>query len=191
MTANNLNNLVNLTAQGNQKAFGELFQLFSPKVYVFAFRLTHSRPLAEDVLQEVFLKIWENRMALKNVDHFPSYLYAVTRNHSFNVLKRIALDIKAKAYITEHQAIADRQTEETVIYRDQQHILNRLVDQLPPQQKLVYSLCHGEGLKYEEAAQRLKLSRLTVKTHMQHALRTIKANFSHYAHAVIFMLCFC
>ena len=189
MTANNLNHIINLVAQGDQKAFSELFQLFSSKVYIFAFRLTHSKPLAEDVLQEVFLKIWENRIALKEVDYFPSYLYAIARNHSFNVLKRIALELKAKTYLADHQATADLQTEETVIYRDQQHILNRLIDQLPPQQKLVYSLCHGEGLKYEEAAQRLKLSRLTVKTHMQHALRTIKTNFIHYTHGLILIIC--
>jgi RNA polymerase sigma-70 factor (ECF subfamily) len=189
MAANNLNNLINLVAQGDQKAFGDLFRLFSSKVYVFAFRLTHSKPLAEDVLQEVFIKIWENRVALKKVEYFPSYLYAVTRNHSFNILKKMALELKAKTYLADHQETADRQTEETVIYRDHQHILNRLVDQLPPQQKLVYSLCHGEGLKYEEAAQRLKLSRLTVKTHMQHALRTIKSNFSHYTHGLILIFC--
>jgi RNA polymerase sigma-70 factor (ECF subfamily) len=71
------------------------------------------------------------------------------------------------------------ETEETVIYQDYQNILNQAIDRLPPQQKLVYGLCHGEGLKYEEAAQRLHISRLTVKTHMQQALRTIKSHFSH------------
>jgi RNA polymerase sigma-70 factor (ECF subfamily) len=74
------------------------------------------------------------------------------------------------------QARPGSEMQETIFLSDDhQQILNRALDQLPPQQKLVYSLCHQQGLKYEEVAFQLKISRLTVKTHMQQALRAIRS----------------
>ncbi|MNX54794.1 RNA polymerase sigma factor [compost metagenome] len=66
------------------------------------------------------------------------------------------------------------ETEEYIIFKDSEKILNQAIEQLPAQQKLVYSLCHQEGLKYDEVAQKLNISKLTVKTHMQHALRFLR-----------------
>jgi RNA polymerase sigma-70 factor (family 1) len=174
----NLKSLVTEVASGNQKAFRTLFDLFSSKVYFFAFKLLRSESMAEEVVQEVFIKIWVNRASLQSIDFFPSYLYTIARNYSLNVLKKVAFEEKAKVLLRQQQPTCDEETEQNIVYRDYQHILNSVIEQLPPQQKLVYSLCHNEGLKYEEAAQRLNISRLTVKSHMQQALRTIKANFS-------------
>jgi RNA polymerase sigma-70 factor (family 1) len=169
--------LLKRVADGDEKAFRSLFNQYSPKVFVFALKLTHNGSIAEEVVQEVFIKIWNSRRKLYEVEFFPSYISVITRNHCFNVLKRIALDERAKAVFSLEASFVNHETEDRVIYKDYQDILGRIVDQLPQQQKLVYGLCHGEGLKYEEAAERLNISRLTVKTHMQHALKTIKSRF--------------
>jgi RNA polymerase sigma-70 factor (ECF subfamily) len=166
-------------ADGDQNAFREIFEQFSPKVYAFALKLTQSDVAAEEIVQEVFMKVWINRGSLVSINYFPSYIYTITRNLAFNALKHLSIELKVKARLIKDQPYAHCETEETVIYHDYQNILKRAIDGLPPQQKLVYGLCHGEGLKYEEAAQRLHISRLTVKTHMQQALRTIKSHFNH------------
>jgi RNA polymerase sigma-70 factor (family 1) len=170
--------LLNRLASGDENAFRKVFEQFSPKVYLFALKLTRSRIMAEEIVQEVFLKIWDNRPELIAIEHFPSYIYVVTRNRCFNALKRMATEERIKNSIIKTHKHTHTETEEAIIYRDYQHLLREIVDQLPPQQKMAYSLCHGEGLKYEEAAQRMKISRFTVKTHMQQALRTIKTQFS-------------
>lgn len=170
--------LLNRLASGNEIAFRKVFEEFSPKVYLFALKLTRSRIMAEEIVQEVFLKIWDTRAQLSAIDHFPSYLYVVTRNRCFNALKRIATEERVKNLLISTHTYSHTETEEAIIYKDYQHKLHQIISKLPPQQKMVYSLCHGEGLKYEEAAERLKISRLTVKTHMQQALRTIKSQFS-------------
>lgn len=176
-------------ARGDEKVFRQIFDRFSPKVFVFALKLTHSRSIAEEIVQEVFIKIWDNRQKLAEVEFFPSYLSVITKNHCFNVLKRIARQEKVNANFSRKFPALHSETEERVIYNNYQDILSRIVDQLPPQQKIAYSLCHDEGLKYEEAAERMKISRLTVKTHMQTALRTIKTRFGNLIHYCVLLAC--
>lgn len=163
-------------AAGDPESFRDLFASFSSKIYLFALKLTRSKEIAEEVVQDVFLKIWDDRVNLKQIEHFERYLHVVTRNHCFNILKRMAAEARVKVAIGKELCETHTDTEESIILHDYQHLLHRVVEQLPPQQRTVYGLCHGEGLKYEEAAERLHISKLTVKTHMQHALRAIRAN---------------
>lgn len=184
----NDHDLLILISAGDQNAFHLLFNAQSPRVYGFALKLTRSQDLAEEIVQEVFMKIWINRESLADIDHIDAYLHTVTRNHTFNVLKRIATEETAKLALSKKVADAHCETEETVNFRESQNRLNRAIDQLPPQQRMVYSLCHNEGLKYEEVARRLNISRLTVKTHMQQALRTLKSHFTGFAALAIFCI---
>jgi RNA polymerase sigma-70 factor (ECF subfamily) len=177
--------LLQNVADGDEKEFRVLFDKFSSRVFVFAMKLTHSRSMAEEVVQEIFIKIWDHRNTLRDVEYFPSYLSVITRNHCFNVLKRMAIEAKANTSFFKRIPLVHRETEDHVIYKDYQEILSRIVDSLPPQQKSVYSLCHGQGMKYEEAAEHLNISRLTVKAHMQHALKTIRSRFGNFVHYAI------
>ncbi|HEY0652178.1 MAG TPA: RNA polymerase sigma-70 factor [Chryseosolibacter sp.] len=179
MPQESLKHLLLKIADGDEKAFRSIFDSYSSKVYRFAMKVTHSSTLAEEVVQDVFIKIWSNRSQLSLVEYFPSYLYTIARNHTFNLLKRIAIEANANAKLVRQLPLHHSDTEQQVICSDYQGLLNQIVDTLPPQQKKVYGLCHHDGLKYEEAAERLNLSRLTVKTHMQNALRTIKSHFGH------------
>src|SRR5262245_18528573 len=131
-----LKSLVREVASGNGKSFCALFELFSPKVYAFSLKLTHSESTAEEIVQEVFMKVWINRESLAEVEYFPSYLYTITRNHSFNVLKKLSLERKAKMALVVQQHEQHEETEQSIIYGDYQHILNSVIDALPPQQKV-------------------------------------------------------
>lgn len=173
-----LNFLIYRISEGDPQAFREMFEAYSPKVYAFSLKLTHSPATAEEMVQEVFMKIWLNRRTLRHIDYFPAYLSAMTRNLALNLLKRMALEEKAKSSIAKEARRVHSETEEGIIYSDYHQLLSRVIEGLPPQQKLVYSLCHGEGLKYDEVAQKLRISRLTVKTHMQQALRSIRSHFT-------------
>lgn len=164
-------------SEDDESAFRDIYTIYAPKVYTFALKLTASAASAEEMVQEVFLKIWVHRKGLPSVTYFPSYLYTVSRNLGFNMLKRLAVEQRAKAVFAQNLAPAKNETEEAVIFEDYKYILARAVELLPPQQKLVYGLCHLEGLKYNEAAKKLRISPLTVKSHMQQAIRAIKKHF--------------
>lgn len=163
-------------AAGDPESFRVLFARYSSRIYLFALKLTRSKETAEEVVQDVFLKIWDDRLNLTVIENFEAYIHVVTRNHCYNILKRMAAEARAKVAIGKEMCEMHTETEESIILHDYQHLLHRVVEQLPAQQRTVYSLCHGEGLKYEEAAERLHISKFTVKTHMQQALRAIRAN---------------
>ncbi len=133
--------------------------------------------MAEEVVQDVFMKVWMNRESLRDVEYFPAYLSAIAKNHAFNLLKRKALEEQVKLVLQRDLPQSSCETEERVAYRDYNTILKEVVSQMPPQQQKVYKLCHKKGLKYDEVAVKLNISRLTVKTHMQKAIRTIKSHF--------------
>ena len=169
--------LIRLVAQGNEQAFRKVFDYYRKKLYNYAFRITDKEGLSEEIVMDAFLKIWINRAGLSGIHRFDSYLYTLVRNQAFNAIKRIAHE----AAIIKELGLSNTEyqdcTKETIIYNDSKRVLDQAVDRLSPQQKLVYSLCHTEGLKYEEVASRLNISRFTVKTHMQQVLRSIRVYF--------------
>lgn len=172
--------LLYLVSEGNEQAFRKIFDHYRDKLYNYALRITDNEELAEEIVMDAFLKIWCNRTDLCVINRFDSYLYTVVRNQAFNAIKRMAHEsaiIKELSLCnTEYQDF----TEEAVIYNDYQHLLNNAVNQLPPQQKLVYSLSRDEGLKYDEIAEQLDISKNTVKAHLKKAVSSLRIVFTNY-----------
>lgn len=166
--------LLQRTADQDERAFKILYDTFSPKVYTHAFNLLHSGELAEEMVQEVFLKIWRMREGLLDINTLEAYLKTTTRNRCLNVIRRLLLDGKADKAITANYIEAHNETEETIILNDTRNVINQAMDLLPAQQKEVYRLCHQEGLKYEEVAIKLNISVNTVQTHMSRALKFLR-----------------
>lgn len=160
----------------DELAFSTIYYQYHKKIYTFSLRLLKSKQMAEEVVQESFLKIWLMGDALNKISNIEAYLVTLARNRSLDALRKQHQEAKAgfsnaKLWTEEHN-----ETEESIILNDTKELLQTGIELLPPQQKLVYQLCHQEGLKYEEAAEKLNLSTLTVKTHMQHALRFLRAH---------------
>lgn len=185
--ASDLNDLLLRISRGDEIAFRRMFHSFSGLVYSFSLRLTRSRHTAEEIVQEAFLKLWVNRESLSRIENFNAYLFTVTRNLTFNVIKHKRIEDKAKQAFR-YSAFAHEDTEGAVVYSDYQQFLNNVINHLPPQQRLVYSMSQQEGLRYEEIASKLKISRLTVKSHLQQARRTIKMQFSGILNVLVLAL---
>jgi len=166
--------LLQQVAEGSQRAFTVLFRQYSAKVYSFALRLTRSEELAEEVVQEVFLRIWLNREMLVEVQQFGAYLNRMNRNHCLNAIKRLAQESRITGELSRRNSEYSHETEEGIAYRSTQAVLDEAIMRLSPQQQKVYRLCHVEGLKYEEAASQLNISPGTVHTHMKLALKAIR-----------------
>ena len=182
--------LLNLISNGNEIAFRKIFNHYSNRLYSYAFRITDNEELAEEIVMDTFMKIWCSRNELVSVNNFDSYLFTIVRNHAFNAIKRRAHESliinQLSLSITEYEDC----TEDTVVYNDYQHILSKAVNQLPPQQRLVYSLSRDEGLKYDEIANQLNLSKNTVKAHLKKALSTLRIVFSNYLLLSFGLFCF-
>jgi len=137
-------------------------------------RLLKSEQLAEETLQEVFLKIWRMEQSLNELSNFDAYLKTLTRNRCLNILRGIIRANKNNEKYTRTLDQTHNETEEAIILNDTRKALQEAINQLPPQQREVYLLCHEQGLKYEQAAKQLNISTLTVKTHMQRALKSLR-----------------
>ena len=160
-------------AAGDQTAFGELFRTYHQRLGAYIYRLTESLPAAQEIVQDVFLKIWLKRASLPEIQSFEAYLFTAARNHVFNYLKKIARERNQEELLQAGLESADTvvSTEEPGIYYE---LLDEAVEHLPRQQKQVYLLHRREGLSHAEIAVRMQLSVETVKKHMSLALRAIR-----------------
>jgi RNA polymerase sigma-70 factor (ECF subfamily) len=169
--------LLQLVVEGDEKAFRSLFDHYRNKIFSIAYRMVKTTAEAEDVVSEVFIKLWVNRRKLAGLVNFNAYINTITRNHIFNHLRRLATE---EAFIKELLAgdTQDNDTTQRIAYNELKRILDETVNRLPPRQKEVYRLGKLEGMPYGEIASELHISRETVKFHMGEALRTIKASLS-------------
>lgn len=137
-----------------------------------------STTLAEDTVQEVFLKIWLKREELIYIERIEGYLFIIARNHILNTLKSLAKEECINKNILSMPGCEDNTD---YLTRENQYagLLNNVINQLPPQQNIVYRLSRNEGLSTDEIASKLRLSPLTVKKHLSQALKFIRKNIRY------------
>ena len=161
-------------ADGNETAFRRLFDLHRDHIYSIALRLTKENTAAEDVVQEVFIKLWVNRKKLPELNSLNAFINTLTRNHIFTQMRKLATE---ETYLRELIATEKLATDtsDAVIYTELKKVFGQAIAQLTPQQKKVYELGKLEGKKYDEIAGILHISKETVKNHMSEALKSIKS----------------
>ncbi|SEJ39805.1 RNA polymerase sigma-70 factor, ECF subfamily [Dyadobacter koreensis] len=163
--------ILQLVANGDERAFRWLFNHYHQRLGGYIYNITKSHELAEEVVQDVFLKIWTNKTALADVANFKAYLHVVSKNHALNCLKKMAQDKALTKELAEvsYEIGAEDSGEESERYI----LVDEAIDHLPPQQRLVYLLSRHERLQYTEIAERLSLSRETVKKYLQISTESI------------------
>ncbi len=158
-------------SQGGDQAFSRLFHQYHHQLAAYINHLTGSADTTEEVVQDVFMKIWVNRIALAEVTDFRAWLFAISKNHAINCLKKMATERLQQKEWSRLQAITG---EGDSTGNEYQHLLiEKAIQQLPPQQKKVFVLSKINRLKYEEIATRLNLSRETVKSYIALAKTSI------------------
>ena len=179
--------IITLVSQGDEQAFARLFAHYQNKIYGVALKLTRSTTLAEEIVEDVFLKIWLKRGDLLQIQNFSAYLFTITRNHVYKSLKQIAKNYQT-VYLTENiQTIAPGSTEDYVIDKEYTRLLHEAITRLPKQQKEVYSLIKERGLKREEAASVLDLKPDTIKFHLAEAMKNIRSFCTPHLDRIIFI----
>lgn len=166
---------------GDVDAFRCVYEGYEARVHVFAYRLTKSRDLAAEIVQEVFIRLWEKRAQIDPEKSFGGYIKTITFNHTLNMLKKAARDqaLQQKIYLN-MQGLRSNASD-VVLEKELARVYRQAVDSLSPQKKLVYQLSREEELNYEQIAERLNLSRNTVRNHMVEALRSIRTQVSDHA----------
>lgn len=166
--------------KGDSDAFLEVYNHYHPALYHYVLRFVKSPAIAEDVLQDVFLKIWEIRSRINPEFSFKAYLYRICRNSVFKLLKKMAVDENLRVQVMQHfaQSIADADLK--ILWQQYEEILHAAINSLSPQRQKVFRLCREEGKSYEQVANELGISRNTVKEHMVLAMKFIREHFEQY-----------
>lgn len=174
----NQEELLSLVAEGDEKAFRQLFDHYESKIYSVALRITKSSVNAEELLQDIFLRVWLRRDQLSGIRDFDAYLFTIARNEAYKALKKIAIEKKRSGgALSDDLLLYHTETEEAITMQDYTAVLRNAVEKLPPQQKQVYQLIREQGLTREQAAGMMHISSETVKTHLERAMKTIRATF--------------
>jgi RNA polymerase sigma-70 factor (ECF subfamily) len=188
-----INDLLNIQegiASGNELMLGELYKLFHKRLQHFSRAITRSAEIAEEVVDDVFVKLWNRRTKITEIENLTVYLYIAVKNQSLNALSRKAQQLVSESFdyidIEIEEAIGD--PEALMITEEMMHRMQKAVDDLPPRCKMVFKLVREDGLKYKEVSQILNISVNTIDVQMAIAVKRIctalqlkktKRNFTH------------
>ena len=165
-------------AKGDQESFKKLFLSFWNRLFHFAFAIVKSKDSSEEIVEDVFIKIWKSRENLARIENIKVYLYTAVKNTSLNYISK-----KAKESITEPfdhidiELSESQDPEKIMITSEMFSRLKEAVDTLPPRCKIIFKLIREDGLKYKEVAEILNISVNTIDAQMAIAVKRIALSF--------------
>lgn len=160
--------------QGDKNAFEAIYYTFEGKLFAFAFKLTHSQDDAKEIVQEVFLKVWEKREILDPDSNFEGFIYTIAKNVVYNKARHRVYELAYKEYLSRTGSAAASFTEEMLEFQELNDLIKTLCDELPPLRRKVFLLSRMEGASHEEIAQNLNTSTSNIKNHIHKALTFFK-----------------
>lgn len=160
--------------KGDEQAFADLFQKYSKKIYAVSRKLQLGHQEAEEVVQEVFLKIWRNRTNLDEDLSFNSYILTVAKSVVFKFSRKKAYHLAYEKYALSRSLAYDNQTEDYVVFSDMEAFSQKCLDNLPPQQRQVFMMKTRDNFSIDEISAELNLSKRTVENHFYRACKELK-----------------
>ncbi|MDX2432500.1 MAG: RNA polymerase sigma-70 factor [Bacteroides sp.] len=180
--------IIRLIKQGNKEVFERIFEEYSPKIYHFSLSYLNNTVEAEELVQDVFLKLWDKRETLDHTKNLKAYIYKVAINTIYDVLRRRNVENAFKDFANSSYETSSDNTWHTIIYEEMQAKLDLLVNQFPEQRKKIYKLSKEKGLSNDEIALKLKISKRTVENQLYRAISFLKQHFKEESLAALFFI---
>lgn len=162
-------------------AFDELYRRYSRRLYKFAFSILKSSDESENIIQDIFLNLWEHRNDIRKNSSVKYYIFTAAYNSAISLIRRKIRDTRYIEYLKTFREVKHEPVSIELEYRELDVKLEKIIANLPERQKQVYLLHNVEGLKYKEIANRLKISENTVENHISRALKTIRKKLGNYS----------
>ncbi len=171
-------NLVKQLAGGSKEAFTRLYSLYSASIYGFALRLTKSTVDSEDILQETFIRIWDNRAKISADMSFKSYLFQITYNLVIDHFRKQINSVDFENFIGSdyYQQVSENDTEQQITVEEYRRLIAQTVAKLTPRQQEIFRMSREEELSAREIGERLGISDKTVNNQVSLILATLKAD---------------
>lgn len=169
--------LSSLLRHGDERAFAQLYMQYSQRIYTNLKRLLKDEDLAQELLQEVFVRIWDKRETLNFETSFRSYLYRISENLVNDFFRKASKDKK----MMEHLVLAASElyidNEELYINKESNMLLHKAIETLSPQRRKIFTLCKIEGKSYSEVSEMMGVSTSTINDHIVKATKSIRTYF--------------
>lgn len=162
---------------GDERAFETIYQQYFPKLFIFSLKICKSKEMAEEIVHDVFIKVWDNREHIDPNLNFKSYLYKITKNHLLNFLRKRQPQHTCISEKGLKIQSSDYQTEQEIIFADYLSFYNAALSRLSLHKKQIFLLNRQHGLSYKEIASELRLSEKTIEFHMKDCLKVLKTCF--------------
>lgn len=168
------NALLEGIAKGDTQAFTVVYNFYQPRIYSFCLPILHSELLAEEVVQETLLKVWQMGVKVRAINSLDGYLKTISRNLAIDLLRKQQLERRIQNESQVDWTEEHNDTEEAIVLNEIRRILEKGIAELPPQQKLVYQYISQEGLLTEEVASKMNITKSTTQTHLKLAKRHLR-----------------
>ncbi len=160
--------------KGNTKAFRSLYDVYFGKVYHYCLRFTRQAEDAEELAQNVFIQLWEQRQSIDLNKSFDAYLFTIAHHNACNFLKQKARKIAREQPLSD-RSILTSSTEYTILFNELSQTLRDTMATLPEKRQVIFRMWYEEHYSDEEIADLLQLSVHTIKSQLAKASRTIRA----------------
>ncbi len=194
MQKEQINELFRAVSKSDEVSYEKLFKLYFPRLYSFALKIVRDEIYAKDIVQNVFVKIWEKPEVLR-VDHPEAFIYRMVRNASLNFVRHLKIVENFREEVKDHfmgeelyhiDMVGD---EPYILIREELHKqIMDVMNSLSPKCQTVFKMSRLEGLKNQEIADQLGISIKSVEKHISKALTIYRDNFSGYIPLQIVLL---
>ncbi len=169
--------LISRLREGDKTAFDFIYYQYSHKLFSFVYKILKSKADTEEVVQEVFVRIWENKNRLSDASLLNSYLFTIAYNQSISLIRKKISGLKYLEHLKNASLLSSAPSQiDELEWKELSTRLEHLIESLPERQKQVYLLHRNDGLTYLQIAERLGISVNTVENHMSRALGFLRAH---------------
>ena len=175
---------------GSHEAFTTLYRHYSEPVYYAILAMVKDGPAAEELVQEIFTRIWQRHAEIQIRSSFAGYLFRMSRNQVHDFFRKLNREQEIYERIKNLATEEYLHVEEALLSRENAVLLQQAIGHLPPQRRRAFELCKMEGLSYAEVGEAMGISLSTVRDHMAHARQSLREYLTRHPEAVMALALF-
>lgn len=179
---------INFIKNGNEAAFEKIFKMYFKNLHAFAYTFTKDDVIAEEMVQNVFFKIWEKKDQLQIDDSLKAYLYRSVHNESLNHLKHLKIKTSFQLQYSGNMESSNQDASNQMMASELEDKIQKAISELPPQCRTIFQMSRFEQLKYQQIADQLNISIKTVENQMGKALKVLRLKLVEYLPFLLHLL---
>lgn len=180
--------LIEKLRNGDSKAFEELYLGRKQKLFNFVRHLTNNEEDANELVQDVFLKLWERKEYLKDVDSLDAYIFTIAKNKVYKRARKRAYEHIYTNYIMHYKKQQDNCTEDEIFYSDIKKLVDEVIESMPGTRKKIFKMSREDGMSNKQIAMQIQTSESNIENHINKAIKTLRAHIKDKLVSLIILL---